>query len=75
MARGNLKSVLLSNRVTTGREQWLDWHAHFAETRVRRLQQVGPVSSSSAEERAKQCVICRCQLCYRKADICFPLRS
>ena len=39
MIRGGLKTVNLSTRVTTGKEQWLDWHAHFAESRISKLQQ------------------------------------
>ena len=39
MIRGALKTVNLSTRVTTGKEQWLDWHAHFAESRISKLQQ------------------------------------
>lgn len=35
-----MKLVQLSDQVTTGREQWLSWHANFAENRARRLQEV-----------------------------------
>ena len=30
MQRGSIKSVRLSERVTSGRDQWLQWHTEFA---------------------------------------------
>ena len=36
---GRIKTVELANHITTGRQQWLQWHADFAEN-LQRLVQV-----------------------------------
>jgi len=30
LTKGTIKSVRLNEKVTSGREQWLQWHADFA---------------------------------------------
>jgi hypothetical protein len=36
--RGRIKTVQLAEHITTGRQQWLQWHADFAESLPRLIQ-------------------------------------
>ena len=38
VAHGRIKTVELANHITTGRQQWLQWHADFAENLPRLMQ-------------------------------------
>ena len=36
--RGSIKSVQLADRITSGREQWHDWHTEFAKNHPKYVQ-------------------------------------
>ena len=36
---GKIKTVQLSERIVTGRAQWLRWHDHFASVLSRQMEQ------------------------------------
>ena len=40
LARKEMKTVQLSDQVTSGKEQWLSWHANFSANRAELLQKV-----------------------------------
>jgi len=44
--RGRIKTVQLAEHITTGRQQWLQWHADFAES-LPRLIQANPYPTPS----------------------------
>lgn len=37
MAQGKIKTVILSGKVTSGQQQWLQWHSNFASQRLATL--------------------------------------
>lgn len=39
-----MKTVQLSDQVTSGKEQWLSWHANFSANRAELLQKVCTLS-------------------------------
>ena len=41
LASKQMKTVQLSDQVTSGKEQWLRWHSNFAASRAELLQKVG----------------------------------
>ena len=49
--RGRIKTVQLAEHITTGRQQWLQWHADFAES----LPQLIQVSHCMLYKKHKRC--------------------
>ena len=41
LAKREMRTVQLSDQVTSGKEQWLRWHANFSASRAELLQKVG----------------------------------
>ena len=50
---GRIKTVELARHITTGRQQWLQWHADFADN-LQQLVQVGP--SDMSIDKVPQCM-------------------
>lgn len=46
LTQGDMKTAQLSEKVTTGKQQWLDWHSELATMRIPTLQQVWHLCSA-----------------------------